>query len=168
VNTEPGPILIAYDGTPAADAAVRASGRLLAGRAALAVTVWKAGLGFDLVALPTTAVGLPPAQIDVRTALEVDRVQMEHAQRLAEHGAQLAHDSGFGDTDGVAVADDPDIAVAETLIQVARERRAEAMVIGLHRHGPGALALDATPRDVIRNAPCPVVVARDPAAPAPA
>jgi hypothetical protein len=46
-----GPILIAYDGTPASEYALWEAGALLSGRRALVVTVWKPGLAFELMAL---------------------------------------------------------------------------------------------------------------------
>lgn len=64
----PGPVLIAFDGTPAAAHAIREGGPLLAGRKAVATVVWKQGLNFELVALPASRIGLPPASIDVNTA----------------------------------------------------------------------------------------------------
>jgi hypothetical protein len=63
-----GPILIAFDGTPGSEYALWEAGALLSGRRALVVTVWKPGLAFELMELPTATLGLPPAQLDIRTA----------------------------------------------------------------------------------------------------
>jgi nucleotide-binding universal stress UspA family protein len=151
-------ILIAFDGSPASEHAVRESGKLLSGRGALVVVVWKAGLGFELLELPASSIGLPPAPIDFRTAAEVDLQLAEASQRLAERGAGLARDAGF-EAEGLAVADDPDAPVAETIVRVAQERDAEAIVVGAHGHGKiSSVILGSTSRDVIRGAPCPVVV----------
>jgi nucleotide-binding universal stress UspA family protein len=49
--------------------------------------------------------------------------------------------------------------VAETLVALARERDAQALVVGAHAHGG---LLGATARAVIRAAPCPAVVVREP------
>jgi nucleotide-binding universal stress UspA family protein len=149
-----GPLIIAFDGTADAEEALREAAGLLAPRPALVVVVWKAGLGFELVELPAASIGLPPGPLDVRTALEVDRSLMEGAQRVAAHGAEVARSVGF-DAEPLAVADDPDTPVAETLAQVARERAAAAVVIGAQ--GRGGILGDTT-RAVIRLAPCPVVV----------
>jgi nucleotide-binding universal stress UspA family protein len=156
-----GIIVIAYDGSSASEKALGEAGRLLAGWPALVVVVWKAGLGFELIERPTSTVGLPPAPIDIRTAVEVDRELSEAAQRLAQKGARLARDAGF-EADGLAIADDPDTPVAETIVRVVRERGARAVVVGAHGHGGvGSLLLGSTSRDVIRHAPCPVVVTRE-------
>jgi nucleotide-binding universal stress UspA family protein len=155
-----GPVLIAYDGSEGSEHAIREAGPLLGPRKALVVVVWKEGIGFELVALPAASIGLPPAQIDVATALEIEEANRERAQRLAQKGAAVAREAGF-DAEGLAVADDPDIKVAETIVRVARERDAQAVVIGTQGHRPVAeVLLGSTSRDVIRYAPCPVVVAR--------
>jgi nucleotide-binding universal stress UspA family protein len=156
-------VVIAYDGSPASDRAVREGGQLLAGRPAVVVVVWKAGLGFELVQLPTSTVGLPPAPIDIRTAAEIDLELSERAQRVAQKGAGLARDAGL-DAEGLAIADDPDSPVAETILRVVRERDARAVLAGSHGHGGvSAALLGSTSRDLIRHAPCPVVVTRGPA-----
>lgn len=156
-----GPVVIGFDGTPPTERAVREAGGLLQPRKALVITVWKPGLGFELVALPPTAMDLPPAPIDIRTALELDDALQRHAQQLAQHGAELAKEAGF-DAQGLAVAEDTEITIAETLVRVAKERDAAAMVVGAHSHGRiPEMLLGSTSRDVIRHAPCPAVVVRD-------
>lgn len=157
-----GPVVIAFDGSPSSEEAVRRSGELLPGRPAVVLVVWKQGIGFELLELPAATLGLPPAPIDIRTALEIDQAQQERAQQLAQRGAELARQAGF-DADGVAVADDPDIPVSETIVAVARERHAQAVVVGAHGHGKiGEVFLGSTSRDVIRHTPCPAIVVRRP------
>jgi nucleotide-binding universal stress UspA family protein len=63
----------------------------------------------------------------------------------------------------LVVAEEPDITIAETLVTIARERDAPAIVVGAHGHGTlGEVILDSTSRDVIRRAEQPVVIAREP------
>ncbi len=155
-----GPVLIAFDGSTASEEAVRDAGDLLGRRPALVVVVYKTGIGFELVELPTASIGLPPAPIDVRTAVEIDQSLAERAQQLAQHGAELARAAGF-DADPLAVADDPDTPVDETLVALARERDAQAIVVGAHGHGKlGEVLLGSVSRGVIRRADRPVVVVR--------
>jgi nucleotide-binding universal stress UspA family protein len=157
-----GPILIAFDGSAASEHAVRATGELLRGRRALVLVVWKAGLGFELMELPTSSVGLPPAPIDLRTAAEIDQELLEASQRLAQKGAQLAQEAGF-EAEGTTVAEDPGTPVAETIVRVAEELGAQAIAVGAHGHGKlSSIVLGSTSRDVIRHAACPVIVAREP------
>jgi nucleotide-binding universal stress UspA family protein len=154
------PILIAYDGSPSSDHAIREAGRLLAGRRALVVVVYKQGIGFELMELPSVTGGLPPPQLDVRAAIEVDEELAERSQKLAQRGAELARDAGF-EPEALAVADDVEMPVAETIVSVAADRSADAIVIGAHGHSRlSEVVLGSTSRDVIRRAPCPVVLAR--------
>ena len=112
--------------------------------------------------LPTATLGLPPAQLDIRTALEIDRQGHEAARRVAERGAALAREAGF-EVEGLAVAEDVEVTIAETILRVAIERDSEAIVVGIEGRGRlGEVILGSTSRDVIRHAPCPVVVARMP------
>jgi nucleotide-binding universal stress UspA family protein len=153
-----GPIVIAFDGTPDAEQALRETAVLLRERRALVVVVWKQGLAFELMELPAVT-GLPPAPVDVRTALEIDASLYENAQRLARQGAELAGELGLA-AEGLAVAEDPDVSVAETIVRVARERDSQAIAVAPHNHGRrGPLVLGSVSRDVVRHAPCPVVMA---------
>ena len=152
-----GPLVIGFDGTPASQGAIRESAALVGRRPAVVAVVWKAGLAFELMELPTAVVGLPPTPIDIRTALDIDRTLYETAQRLAEQGAQVAREQGL-EAEPLVVAEDPDVSIAETLVRLARERDSQAMVVGPHRHGRGPLVLGSISRDVVRHAPCPVLM----------
>ena len=77
--------------------------------------------------------GLPPPQLDVRAAIEVDDELAERSQKLAQKGAELARDAGF-EPEALAVADEVDTPVAETIVNVAADRGAAAIVIGAHGH----------------------------------
>jgi nucleotide-binding universal stress UspA family protein len=159
--TRSGPVVIAYDGTAAAEHALREAGPLLGGRPALVVTVWKEGLGFELAEDPSM-LGIPPAPIDVRTAMEIDQAMQERAQRMAQHGANLAAETGFSHADGLAMADDPGKSIAETVVDLADERDAQAIVVGAHNYGRLSEAiLGSTAREVVRRATCPVLVVRE-------
>jgi nucleotide-binding universal stress UspA family protein len=154
-----GPLLIGYDGTRAAEHALREATGLLAHRRALIVVVIKPGLAFELIELPASSVGLPPAPIDIRTALEVEHKVSEAAQEGAQRAAALARELGL-DADPLVVAEEPEVPVAETLLRVADQRDARAIVLGAHAHGP---IIGGTSRSILRDAKCPVVVARAPA-----
>jgi nucleotide-binding universal stress UspA family protein len=116
------------------------------------VVVWEPAPAIELVAAPDFV----PAPIDIRTALELEEKLYESARRLAEHGAGLARDAGF-EAEALAVVDD--ITVAATLVRLARERDAPAMVVGTRGHGGLThVLLGSTAEQVVRRAPCPVVV----------
>ena len=151
-------ILIGYDGSRASEHALREVAGLVGPRPVLVVVVWKAGLAFELIELPASSVGLPPAPLDLRTALEADRSRYEAAQTGARRAAALARMLGL-DAEAVVVAEEPEVSVAETLLNLAREHDAPALVVGSHRHGN---LLGSVSREVIRHASCPVVVVREP------
>jgi nucleotide-binding universal stress UspA family protein len=150
-----GPVVVGYDGSGPSRRALSEAGPLLAPRRALVVVVWEPGVAFELM-----EPGLPLAPIDIRTALELDQAVYEHAQRVAEEGAALARKTGLN-AEALAVADE--LSVADTLVRLAREREAPALVVGAHGYSRvRELLLGSTSRDVIRRATCPVVVVREP------
>jgi nucleotide-binding universal stress UspA family protein len=152
-----GPVVVAYDATPASERALRESAALLPGRPALVLVIWKEGLAFELIALPASSIGLPPAPLDIRAALEAEATAYDNARRAAEQGARLARELGL-DAAPLVVADEPEVTTDETIVSIARERDAQAVVVGAHAHGP---ILGSVSRGVIRAAPCPVVVVRE-------
>jgi nucleotide-binding universal stress UspA family protein len=158
-----GPVVIAYDGSAEADSAVREAAELVSARRALVVVVAKEGVAFDLLPSEQATGNAPAAVLDIRTARQVDGALSERARRLAEQGAALARDSGL-EADGLAVVDELEVTVAETLVDVARGRDAPAVVVGAHRHGG---MLGPVTREVVRRSPCPVLV-RGPAESSPA
>jgi nucleotide-binding universal stress UspA family protein len=152
-----GPILVAYDATPASERALREPSSLLSGQPALVLVIWKPDLPFELIALPASAIGLPPAELDVRAVREADESIYDRARRAAEQAASLARELGL-EAAPLVVADDPAVPVQDTIVSVARERDADAVVVGAHDHGP---ILGSVSRGVIRAAPCAVVVVRE-------
>jgi nucleotide-binding universal stress UspA family protein len=110
------PIVIAYDGSDGARDAILGAPELLASRKALVVYVFRhfeemaAGMGVP-VSLPEEAV----AATD------------EHAREVAREGAELARQSGF---DAEPAAVEAKGRVADTILGVARERDAAAIVVG--------------------------------------
>jgi nucleotide-binding universal stress UspA family protein len=151
-----GPVVIGYDGSPIADRALAEAAGLLAPSSALVVVVWEAGRAFE-AAWPVGEVPVP--LIDVRTALDLEQEAYEAAERTARQGAALARSMGLA-ADSLVVADD--VSIADTLVRVARERDAAAVVVGAHRHGAvSEVLLGSTARDVVRHATCPAIVVRE-------
>jgi nucleotide-binding universal stress UspA family protein len=154
---EEAPVLIAYDGSEVSRAAVRRAGELFAGRPAVLATVWEPGLAAVPVGLPdTTGVGtLPP---DPATVEALDRLQREHAETVAADGAELARSAGLAAVPHV-VPDEVD--VADTLMDVARERDAAAVVVGSHGiSGLRSRLLGSVSRKLIEHCDRPVLVIR--------
>ena len=156
-------VLIAYDGSELAQAAVRRAAELFSGARALVVTVWEPGLaamasvnpGYDLA-------GLGPATLDPELASEVDQAQQDHATQVAEDGARLASSLGFR-AEPHAIPDQ--LRVADAVVAAATEHGAAVVVIGSHGiTGLRSHLLGSTSRQILARCPLPVLVVRgDPA-----
>jgi nucleotide-binding universal stress UspA family protein len=154
------PVLIAYDGSEVSRTAVRHAAELFAGRPAVLATVWEPGLAAVPVVLPDTmgvgATGtLPP---DPAAIEAVDRLQRERASTVAADGAVFARSVGLV-AEPQAVPDEVD--VADTLIDIAREREAAVVVVGSHGIGLRRRLLGSVSRKLIEHCDRPVLVIRD-------
>ena len=150
-------LVIAYDGSEVAKAAVRYAAELFPGRRAVLVTVWEPGLAM-LPMGPPDELGTTPIPTDPETVGAIDRAQREHATRVADEGAELARALGLA-AEAHAVADERD--VADTLLDLARERGAAAVVVGSHGiSGLRTRLLGGVSRKLIRHSELPVLVTR--------
>jgi nucleotide-binding universal stress UspA family protein len=155
------PLLIAYDGSHVAQAAVRHAAALFPGRRAVLVTVWEPGM--TLPPLGPESLGTIPITPDPETVMAVDEAQHDHATRVAGEGAELARSLGLA-AEAHSVADDVD--VADTVIDLARELGAAAIVVGSHgRTGLRSHLVGSVSQKLIRHSELPVVVTRDDASP---
>lgn len=122
------PVLIAYDGSDAARRAIHKTAELLGSRRALVLTVWKPGLSADEVtATRGGARTIAPSPVELEAAEEVHDALQARAERIAEEGAELAKSLGL-QAEALAVADAG--TVAETIIELARERDVAAIIVG--------------------------------------
>jgi nucleotide-binding universal stress UspA family protein len=148
-------IVVAYDASPEAAHALRVAAQMLGPRRVVIATVWEEGMAVA-TAVPSTEFGMSPAPLDVETALEVDHAVEAHAARVAAQGAELARSLGL-DAEPVAIADE--VNVAETLVHLANERGAEALVLGSRGlHGLRARLSGSTSHAVLRHAHLPVLI----------
>lgn len=153
---ETAPILVAYDGSELSKAAVRHAAELFPGRPAVIATVWEPGLAAMPVGPDT--LGPAPTLPDPETSEMVDRVQREHASRVAEEGAELGRSLGLA-AEPHDVPDELD--VADTLIDIARERAAAVVVVGSHGiSGLRSRLLGGVSRKLIAHSDRPVLVIR--------
>jgi len=151
------PLVIAYDGSEVSKSAVRHAAELFPERLAVVVTVWEPGLALLPIGPPEAlgTAGIPP---DPETVEEVDRIQREHATRVAGEGAELARSLGMA-AEPHAVPDEVD--VADTVIYLARERGAAAVVVGSHGiSGLRRRLLGGVSRKLIEHCELPVLVVR--------
>ena len=150
-------VLIAYDGSELSKAALRQSAPLFPERPVVVATVWEPGLAALPVAGPDV-IGTGEIPPDPGTVAAVDRAQHDHAKRVAAESAELARSLGLEAT-AHDVADELD--VADTLIELARERSAAVIVVGSHgisglrSHLAGSVA-----RKLLQHSDRPVLVVR--------
>lgn len=151
------PVLIAYDGSDLARAAVREAAELFAGRQAVVATVWEPGLAAVFPA-PVGALDETPLAPDPATIEALDRVQRERALSVVAEGAELASSLGLAAEPRV-VPDELD--VADTLIDIARERGAAVVVVGSHGiSGLRSRLLGGVSRKLLAHCDRPVLVIR--------
>jgi nucleotide-binding universal stress UspA family protein len=159
VSTGDGPIVIAFDGSPASRRAVSDVARLLGPRPTLVVTVWEPGLAY--VAPEMRPEGLVPApMIDPALAQNIDNAVHSQAEQVAGEGAELARSLGL-DAQPLAVPDERK--VPDTILRVAEENRASAIVVGSRGlSGFRARLEGSTTKDLLKRASCPVIVVHEP------
>jgi nucleotide-binding universal stress UspA family protein len=146
-------ILIAYDGSDDAKAAVRQAGELFAGRGAVVLNVWESadGLaGSARIALPGSV---------VREALAaLDDAAREEAEAIAAEGAALARDGGLA---AVSAAAKAEAGVSSAILAQAERHQAAAIVLGSRGRSPvKAAILGSVSSAVTARSVRPVLVVR--------
>jgi nucleotide-binding universal stress UspA family protein len=158
MNAPDGPVLIAYDGSPSARCAVVDAARLMRSCPTLVVTVWEPGLAYASTPVPPDGITMTPL-IEPEVARDVDRQMHDHADRISRDGAELARSLGL-DAKPLAVPDEGD--VSRTLLRVAEERQAAAIVVGSRGlSGLRARLEGSTSKSLLKHARCPVVVVHE-------
>lgn len=142
-----GVILVATDGSPAADAvldhAIELAGTT--GDGIAIITVWRALQGDFGVPYPSAAM--------LGDLLESER---RHAESVLERAAARCESTGICATTRLATGDP-----AERICAYAAEIDARLVAVGTHGYGAvRALIAGSVSSAVIRNAPCPVVVVK--------
>jgi nucleotide-binding universal stress UspA family protein len=155
------PVVVAFDGSTEAVEALRTAAALFRDRPLLVLTVWEPGLARVGTMMSAGEIGgtdfIPPTPAQIEA---VDEVAREHAQAAAEAGARLARELG-ATAEALPVPDRAD--VTETLVGIAEERDAAALVVGARGLGRVKSALlGSTSRGVLHDAKRPVLVVRVP------
>ncbi|WP_101787360.1 universal stress protein [Nonomuraea indica] len=138
-------ILIAYDGSEDAKAAIAFAGPLLKGQRAVVLTVWERA-----VAVP---VGL---MMPVGQSAQEEEAMREAMARLAAEGAELARQAGL---DATPRAEVHPAAVWSSIVEVADELDATLIVTGTRGLGGlTSLLVGSTANRVLHHADRPVLV----------
>jgi nucleotide-binding universal stress UspA family protein len=154
------PILIAYDGSAPARAAVRQAGALFAPRRAIVLTVWEPGLAEFMLVPDPAGMGSTMLPYDPKVAREVERASEDHARDIAGDGVALAREAGL-DAEPLAVEDVTE--ASDAIVAQAEEHDAAAIVIGSRGlRGLKSKLLGSTSADVLHRTSRPVVVVRHP------
>jgi nucleotide-binding universal stress UspA family protein len=151
----PGPVVIGYDGSEHADAAVRAAGHLLKVRETILLTTW-----VSYQAVSSAGLAGAPVVVVSKAVEEIDREVREATQRLAEQGARLAAEQGLEVKAETVHGDGP---AWRTLLTTAHAHRAAAVVVGSRgKSAFGEALVGSVSRALVHHAPAPVLVVRPP------
>jgi nucleotide-binding universal stress UspA family protein len=153
----PKPILVAFDGSDTAQAAVEAAARLFPSHKLVVTSVWEPGLAAAMAAR-TDVTGIGYVAPTPEEMTRMDRAQRDHATDAAETGARLARERG-ADAEANPIADEGKI--GETLSALADTLDADAIVVGSRGLGAFKAGLfGSTSRDLLGHRKRPVVVVK--------
>ena len=143
-------ILIAYDGSDDAKAAIQHAGKLMPGSPATVLTIWEP---FDTMLARTPEVLKPLAR--VREAEDIDRQEVDAAEESAEEGVRLARAAGL---EATPLTTPLNGSIAEAIIAQADRLDVDAIVVGSRGLTGMALLLGSVSLAVVQRANRTVVV----------
>ena len=144
-------ILICYDGSDDAKAAIKRIGALMPGVSATVLTVWEP---FSSVASGSPKGRLSPLAVITNVDDANDKMRAE-ARDVAAEGTQLANDAGLK---AEPATDEQGESVAEAILSGADRLDAELIVLGSRGQGRLSSLLGSVSHRVLQHADRPVLV----------
>jgi nucleotide-binding universal stress UspA family protein len=154
-NSREAMILICYDGSPDAKAAIEHGAKLLAGQPATVLTVWEPFV--EVLTRAYAGFGAAAGMVDQEA---IDAATRKHAEELAREGAQLARDAGF---DAEARTVSQETTTAEAILAEADALSADAILMGSRGlTGIKSILLGSVSHRVVHHADRTVIVVPSP------
>jgi nucleotide-binding universal stress UspA family protein len=152
-------VVVAFDRSDEARAAMTAAATLFGHHPLVVVSVWEPGLA--MAALPERdTMGLSYPMPSAEEIQQVDRIEHDHAASTAQAGVELAQSLG-ATAEALPVEDRAD--VADTIHAIAQQVDAAAIVVGSRGLGGVKSALmGSTSRKLLHESRRPVLVVRAP------
>jgi nucleotide-binding universal stress UspA family protein len=149
-------ILLCYDGSPDAQAAVDTAGALMSGEPVTVLTVWEPFIDV----MTRTGAGLGMMNVGEGTVEAIDAASEQSATERAEEGAVRARRAGLNPQARTRVRA---ATVADTILSEAGEVDAKAIVLGTRGlTGLKSLLLGSVSHAVLQHADRPVIVVPSP------
>jgi nucleotide-binding universal stress UspA family protein len=149
----PAPVLIAYDGSKHANAAIAAAARLFRDRPAVVVSAWRS----LAEVVPASLVALP-ASVANEGRLKMDEAARDEASALAARGAELAREAGI---EARAEAIEAHGAVWPAIVRAGDEHDVAALLVGSRgRSGFASAMLGSVSVGVLHHSRRPVVIVK--------
>jgi len=148
-------ILICYDGSEDARAAIERAGALFPGQAATVLTIWQPFI--EVVARAGVGFGVTPA---IPNSDRIDEASQERAQEVVQEGVELARAAGLDAQPHVSAQA---TTTARAILEQANSLGANAIVMGSRGlTGVKSLLLGSVSHEVIHDADRTVVVVPSP------
>ena len=148
-------ILVCYDGSPDAKAAIERGAELLPGASATVLTVWEPFV--EVLAHSSAGFGISPGMVDVE---EIDTAARASAEQLAAEGAEMARQAGLDAQDRTSAQE---TTTARAILAEADAVGATAILMGSRGlTGLKSILLGSVSHAVIQHADRAVIVVPSP------